>query len=110
MPRSARTTSTTRRTLRALSGSTGSPSGAARGSRPSARRSRQGDTDQIWAGRLALGPSEARDALNRSLPVDHRLWPQDVAASKAWVHALGRVGVVTSVEESQLLDGLDRVA
>ena len=48
---------------------------------------------QMWGGRFALGPSEALDALNRSLPVDHRLWPQDVAASKAWVHALGRVGV-----------------
>ena len=64
----------------------------------------------MWGGRFALGPSEALDALNRSLPVDHRLWPQDVAASKAWVHALGRVGVVTPAEESQLLDGLDRVA
>ena len=65
---------------------------------------------QLWGGRFALGPSEALDALNRSLPVDHRLWPQDVAASKAWVHALGRVGVITPAEESQLLDGLDRVA
>jgi argininosuccinate lyase len=64
----------------------------------------------MWGGRFALGPSEALDALNRSLPVDHRLWPQDVAASKAWVHALGRVGVVTAAEESQLLDGLDHVA
>jgi len=64
----------------------------------------------MWGGRFAFGPSEALDALNRSLPVDHRLWPQDVAASKAWVHALGRVGVVSPTEESQLLDGLDRVA
>jgi len=64
----------------------------------------------MWGGRFSLGPSEALDALNRSLPVDHRLWPQDVTASKAWVHALGRVGVVTPAEESQLLDGLDRVA
>src|SRR5213594_656317 len=64
----------------------------------------------MWGGRFALGPSEALDALNRSLPVDHRLWPQDVIASKAWVRALGRVGVLTPVEESQLLDGLDRVA
>jgi argininosuccinate lyase len=63
----------------------------------------------MWGGRFALGPSEALDALNRSLPVDHRLWPQDVVASKAWVHALGRVGVLTPLEESRLLDGLDRV-
>jgi argininosuccinate lyase len=64
----------------------------------------------MWGGRFALGPSEALDALNRSLPVDHRLWPQDVTASKAWVHALGRVGVLTPNEETQLFDGLDRVA
>ena len=64
----------------------------------------------MWGGRFALGPSEALAALNRSLPIDHRLWPQDVAASKAWVHALGRVGVVSPAEEAQLLDGLDRVA
>jgi argininosuccinate lyase len=64
----------------------------------------------MWGGRFALGPSEALDALNRSLPVDHRLWPQDVIASKAWVHALGRVGVVSPAEEAQLEQGLDRVA
>ncbi len=66
----------------------------------------------MWGGRFALGtgPSEALDALNRSLPVDHRLWPQDVAASKAWVHALCQAGVVTTQEEAQLLSGLDRVA
>ena len=64
----------------------------------------------MWGGRFALGPSEALDALNRSLPVDHRLWPQDVAASKAWVHALCQAGVVTANEEAQLLGGLDRVA
>src|SRR5436190_16844195 len=72
--------------------------------------SQHADTHQMWGGRFALGPSEALDALNRSLPVDHRLWPQDVFASKAWVHALCRAGVVTSAEESQLLAGLDRVA
>ena len=30
---------------------------------------------QMWGGRFTLGPSQALDALNRSLPVDHRLWP-----------------------------------
>ncbi len=77
-----------------------------------ARRSPAATPHQMWGGRFATGggPSEALDALNRSLPVDHRLWPQDVAASKAWVHALGRVGVLAPAEETELLDGLDRVA
>src|SRR4029077_3621299 len=65
---------------------------------------------QMWGGRFSLGPSEALDALNRSLPVDHRLWPQDVAASKAWVHALARAGGAPPDEENRLLEGLDRVA
>lgn len=65
---------------------------------------------QMWGGRFALGPAAALDGLNRSLPVDHRLWPQDVAASKAWVHALARASVLNPDEENTLLDGLDRVA
>ncbi|MGH7754350.1 MAG: argininosuccinate lyase, partial [Gemmatimonadales bacterium] len=65
---------------------------------------------QMWGGRFVGTPNEALDALNRSLAVDYRLWPQDVMASKAWVHAIGRAGVLTATEESQLLDGLDRVA
>src|SRR2546425_1167065 len=84
---------------------------ARRGSRLMASEHRiETPQHQMWGGRFALGPSEALHALNRSLPVDHRLWPQDVAASKAWVHALGRVGVLTAAEEAALLEGLDRVA
>src|SRR6266508_3936966 len=110
MRRSARTTCTTRRTPRASSGCMDSPAESPRVSRRNGRMSQQADTHHMWGGRFALGPSEALDALNRSLPVDHRLWPQDVFASKAWVHALCRAGVVTADEEAQLLEGLDRVA
>src|SRR5438046_8268570 len=72
--------------------------------------SHQADTHHMWGGRVGLGPIEALDAFSRCLPVDHRLWPQAVAASKAWVHALCHAGVVTPSEEAQLLGGLDRVA
>src|SRR5256886_17202652 len=112
MRRSVRTTSTTRRTPKALSGSTGSPFALARDWQQNGLLAQRAELHQMWGGRFALGtgPSEALDALNRSLPVDHRLWPQDVAASKAWVHALCQAGVVTTLEEAQLLSGLDRVA
>ena len=65
---------------------------------------------QMWGGRFGGGPSQALDALNRSLGTDHRLWPQDVAASRAWAHALGRAGVLTPDEEALILIGLDRAA
>jgi argininosuccinate lyase len=65
---------------------------------------------QMWGGRFTGGPEESFDALNRSLPVDHRLWPQDIQGSKAWVQALARARVLTSDEAATLLGGLDRVA
>jgi argininosuccinate lyase len=65
---------------------------------------------QMWGGRFAGGPEESFDALNRSLPVDHRLWPQDIQGSQAWVQALERARVLTSQEATTLRKGLDRVA
>src|SRR2546428_363935 len=103
MRRSARTTSTTRRTPRASSDCTGSRARSPPAWRPRGRMSQRADTHHMWGGRFALGPSEALDALNRSLPVDYRLWPQDVFASKAWVHALCRA-VVTKAT-----DGVDAI-
>ena len=68
---------------------------------------------QLWGGRFAAGrehPADALDALNRSLPVDHRLWPHDVRAARAWVRALALAGILTRDEEAALVAGLDRVA
>lgn len=48
--------------------------------------------------------------LNRSLGVDHRLWPQDVRGSRAWAQALAGAGVVTQEEANLILEGLDTVA
>ncbi len=65
---------------------------------------------QLWGGRFATGPAAALEELNRSLPVDYRLWPQDVRACTAWVRGLARASVLDGNEESQLVDGLARVA
>jgi argininosuccinate lyase len=64
----------------------------------------------LWGGRFAQGPHQALDRLNRSLPVDQRLWPHDIRGSRAWVRALEGAGVVTRDEAAALLDGLDVVA
>jgi argininosuccinate lyase len=72
---------------------------------------RAGPAHQMWGGRFGHGtPVEALDRLNRSLPVDHRLWPQDVRAAQAWAAALGRAGVLDGAELAALATGLDRVA
>jgi argininosuccinate lyase len=36
--------------------------------------------------------------LNRSLPVDRRLWAEDIAGSQAWVRALQGAGVLAPAE------------
>lgn len=69
-------------------------------------------TDQptrLWGGRFAGEPSSEMDRLNRSLPVDRRLWREDVAGSRAWATALGAAGVVTPGEAAELRRGLDAV-
>ncbi len=64
---------------------------------------------RLWGGRHAAEPSPSLDQLNRSLPVDARLWAEDIEASRAWVQALCRAGVLDRGEAAQLDRGLRRV-
>jgi len=65
----------------------------------------------MWGGRFGgATPADALDRLNRSLPVDHRLWPHDVRAAQAWAGALAVARVLTAAERDALVGGLDRVA
>src|SRR5262245_34817017 len=59
---------------------------------------------RLWGGRYEGGPAASLEDLNRSLPVDQRLWREDIEGSRAWVQALVRAGVLTR-EEAQQLDG-----
>lgn len=67
-------------------------------------------TQRLWGGRFAAEPSDEMDRLNRSLPVDRRLWREDIAGSQAWAAALGAAGVIAEEEGRELCRGLDRVA
>lgn len=49
------------------------------------------------------------DRLNRSLPVDRRLWREDLDVNRAWVWALEGAGVLTAAERARMLEGLDEV-
>ncbi|MGD8698612.1 MAG: argininosuccinate lyase [Gemmatimonadales bacterium] len=64
----------------------------------------------LWGGRFeAGGLAPEADALNRSLPIDVRLWREEVEVAAAWVEALGELGVWPVGETRQLSDGLKRV-
>jgi argininosuccinate lyase len=61
---------------------------------------------RLWGGRFAGGPAPSLDELNRSMPVDVRLWREDIEASRAWAQALARAGVLTPDEQAALDRGL----
>ena len=64
----------------------------------------------MWGGRFQGAPAEALARLNASLPIDQRLWPQDIRAARAWAAALGRAGVLSDTDVATLRMGLARVA
>lgn len=64
---------------------------------------------RLWGGRFASGPAPEMDRLNRSLPVDFRLWREDVEGSRAWAKAIGSAGVISAAECEELRAGLARV-
>lgn len=67
------------------------------------------EVKRMWGGRFASGPAAALDRLNRSLPVDRRMWREDLAGSRAWCVALRDAGVLDGDEEERLGAGLLRV-
>jgi argininosuccinate lyase len=61
---------------------------------------------KLWGGRFAGGTAATLEELNNSLPVDKRLWREDIEGSRAWVQALLRADVLTRAEAQQLDRGL----
>jgi argininosuccinate lyase/argininosuccinate synthase len=69
-----------------------------------------GRDGRMWGGRFESEPAEEFERVNRSLPVDARLWREDIRGSRAWTRGLRAAGVLAADEEAGLLEGLDRVA
>ena len=65
---------------------------------------------KLWGGRFGGGPTPDFDALNNSIRVDFRLWPQDIRLSKAWAVALWGANVLSLDESRRIERGLDAVA
>lgn len=61
---------------------------------------------RLWGGRYAAGPAPTLEELNNSLPVDRRLWREDIEGSRAWVKALARASIITPEEAASLDAGL----
>jgi len=64
---------------------------------------------KLWGGNYEAGPDATFWEFNRSFPFDRRLVREEIAASRAWVRALGRCGAIRPEEAATLERGLDEV-
>ena len=62
---------------------------------------------EVWRGRLASGLDPRAQALNDSLAVDRRLWPEELALTRAYAPALREAGVLTAGEMAALIAAAD---
>ncbi|MCL2379842.1 MAG: argininosuccinate lyase [Coriobacteriia bacterium] len=63
-----------------------------------------------WGGRFSDVPSDELLAFGASLPIDRRMWRQDIAGSIAHAKMLARQGIITDHEADAIADGLRSVA
>jgi argininosuccinate lyase len=63
----------------------------------------------LWSGRFRAGLNSLASELNNSLPVDKRLYAEDILGSQSWARALAAAGVITVQEAEILVKGLDTV-
>jgi argininosuccinate lyase len=66
-------------------------------------------TMKLWGGNYEAAPDAAFWEFNRSFPFDRRLVREEIAASRAWVRALGRCGAIRPEEAATLEGGLEAV-
>src|SRR2546421_9121281 len=64
-------------------------------------------SSNVWSGRLAAGLDPRAQKLNDSLPVDARLWPEELALTRAYAPTLVECGVMTAAECAALLSACD---
>lgn len=65
---------------------------------------------KLYEGRLPGETDPLMDELNRSLPVDIRLWHCDLATNQAWAEELARLGIYTDAELKAVSAALSELA
>jgi argininosuccinate lyase len=65
---------------------------------------------KLWGGRFTGKTDPLMEQFNASIGFDRRLWQVDIRGSQAYARALGRAGLLTEAEVTELVAGLDQVA
>jgi argininosuccinate lyase len=67
------------------------------------------DSNSMWGGRFGGGPSAIMQQINNSLPVDRRLWREDLAGSIAHAAMLRDQGIISGEDAAAILGGLKTI-
>ena len=68
------------------------------------------DRNSMWGGRFGSGPDAVMRAINASIPIDKRLWREDIAASRAHAAMLGATAIISAADASAIDAGLAQIA
>jgi argininosuccinate lyase len=68
------------------------------------------ESARMWGGRFEKSPAPEAEAFSHSLPVDIRLWRQDIQVSLAYARMLGIRGIITPQEANLLVEALLEIA
>ena len=64
----------------------------------------------LWSGRFSATPEGALELFGASLCFEQRLWPYDIAGSRAHAKMLGAQKILSQEDVAAILEGLDQVA
>src|SRR3990172_1994729 len=64
---------------------------------------------RLWGSRMKAAVDSSLEELNASLPIDIRLFNEDIDGSVAWTHGLVRAGILSVEEAGQLEECLEKV-
>jgi argininosuccinate lyase len=65
--------------------------------------------NKMWGGRFSRKPDPLMEAINASIDFDHKLYRQDIAASKAHAAMLAKKGIIAAQDASRIARGLDTI-
>ncbi|MEZ5710808.1 MAG: argininosuccinate lyase [Blastomonas sp.] len=68
------------------------------------------NSNTMWGGRFAEGPTAVMREINASIPFDKALWRQDIRGSLAHVAMLAEQGIVSRDDASAIAGGLNQIA
>jgi len=63
----------------------------------------------MWGGRFTVKPAELMQAINVSIGFDKRMWPQDLAGSRAHCAMLADAGIINAEDAAAIQQGLQTI-